>query len=326
VAALTAAFGRNDRAGLPAVLAEGVVLRVPPSVPYGGQFDGRPAFLAWFDGLTEVYFSALNYHLQSLTQASDRVLVQVRLTVASRPQEPGLSAELAVEQAWVFQLDSDGLICAATLYGDTAAVRDLLAGVVAQPVGSGSTAVVSVERHGQLLLIGLNRPAKRNAFSQQLVDELSAAYTLLDADPQLRCGVLHAAGQDFTAGLDLAYFAGRWAAGHNPFAPLHGRVDPWGLLGEARRTPVVAAAQGRCYTLGIELLLAADVRVAARGTRFAQLEVQRGIYPVGGATMRLATEIGYGNAMRWLLTGEEYDAAEGVASFRERRAAVFTGR
>jgi enoyl-CoA hydratase/carnithine racemase len=63
-------------------------------------------------------------------------------------------------------------------------------------------------------------------------------------------------------------------------------------------------------TLGIELLLAADIRVAATGTRFAQLEVQRGIYPFGGATLRLPRAGGWGNAMRWLLTGDEFDAAE----------------
>ena len=63
-------------------------------------------------------------------------------------------------------------------------------------------------------------------------------------------------------------------------------------------------------TLGIELLLAADIRIAAAGTRFTQLEVQRGIYPFGGATIRLPREAGWGNAMRWLLTGDEFDAAE----------------
>lgn len=63
-------------------------------------------------------------------------------------------------------------------------------------------------------------------------------------------------------------------------------------------------------TLGIELLLAADIRIAATGTRFTQLEVQRGIYPFGGATIRLPRAAGWGDAMRWLLTGDEFDAAE----------------
>jgi enoyl-CoA hydratase/carnithine racemase len=65
-------------------------------------------------------------------------------------------------------------------------------------------------------------------------------------------------------------------------------------------------------TLGIELLLAADIRIASADTRFAQLEVQRGIYPFGGATTRLPRDAGWGNAMRWLLTGDEFDAAEAL--------------
>jgi enoyl-CoA hydratase len=74
--------------------------------------------------------------------------------------------------------------------------------------------------------------------------------------------------------------------------------------------PVVAAAQGWCMTLGIELLLATDIRVASSDTRFSQLEVQRGIYPFGGATIRFPREAGWGNAMRWLLTGDRFDAQE----------------
>jgi enoyl-CoA hydratase/carnithine racemase len=73
---------------------------------------------------------------------------------------------------------------------------------------------------------------------------------------------------------------------------------------------VVAAVQGWVMTLAIELLLAADIRVAASDARFAQLEVRRGIYPFGGATIRLPQQSGWGNAMRWLLTGDEFDAPE----------------
>jgi enoyl-CoA hydratase/carnithine racemase len=82
------------------------------------------------------------------------------------------------------------------------------------------------------------------------------------------------------------------------------RLDgPW-------TTPVVIAVQGWCITIGIELLLAADVRIAAEDTRFAQLEVQRGIYPFAGATIRMPREAGWGNAMKHLLTGDPFDAAE----------------
>src|SRR5207244_8543758 len=87
------------------------------------------------------------------------------------------------------------------------------------------------------------------------------------------------------------------------------RRDPWRKDG-VWTTPVVAAVQGWVMTLAIELLLAADIRIAASDARFAQLEIRRGIYAFGGATIRLPRDAGWGNAMRWLLTGEEYDATE----------------
>jgi enoyl-CoA hydratase/carnithine racemase len=70
------------------------------------------------------------------------------------------------------------------------------------------------------------------------------------------------------------------------------------------------AIRGRCYTIGFELLLAQDVRVASTDARFALLEVKRGIYPVGGGTVRLFKEIGWGNAMRYTLTGDEITGTE----------------
>ena len=76
--------------------------------------------------------------------------------------------------------------------------------------------------------------------------------------------------------------------------------------------PMVMAAQGICYTIGLELMLAMDIRVASSDTRFGQIEVRRGIYPVGGGTVRLYGEIGWGNAMRYLLTGDEIPAAEAL--------------
>jgi enoyl-CoA hydratase len=166
---------------------------------------------------------------------------------------------------------------------------------------------VSLERDGHVLLIGLNRPEKRNAFTQAMLAELSRAYAMLESDDSLRAGVLFAHGDHFTAGLDLVDVGPAIAAGTD-LSPADGR-DPWRLDG-TWSTPLVAAAQGRCLTLGIELLLAADIRVAAADTRFAQIEVLRGIYPFGGATLRFPREVGWGNAMRWILTGDEFDAAE----------------
>jgi enoyl-CoA hydratase len=167
---------------------------------------------------------------------------------------------------------------------------------------------VKVERDGPLLLMGLNRPAKRNAFNLAMIDQLAAAYHDLETDDELRCGVLFAYGDHFTGGLDLAEVGPLIREGRLDLSR-PGHRDPWRKDGPWT-TPIVAAVQGWVMTLAIELLLAADIRIAASDARFAQLEVRRGIYPFGGATIRFPRDAGWGNAMRWLLTGDEFDAAE----------------
>ncbi len=169
---------------------------------------------------------------------------------------------------------------------------------------------IELERRGHVLVIGLDRAAKRNAFDLPLWDGLCLAYGALERDPALRVGVLHAKGEHFTGGLDLPQWAPVFASGafHIP----EGGLDPLGLAGRRLTKPVVAAVQGICLTIGIELMLATDVRIAATSTRFGQIEVKRGIYPVGGATLRFPREVGWANAMRWLLTGDEFDAAEAL--------------
>ena len=166
---------------------------------------------------------------------------------------------------------------------------------------------------GSLLLIGINRPAKRNGFTPKMFRELGEAYTRLDADAALRVGVLHAMGAHFTAGLDLPSIAPLMRRGEK-VAPM-GLVDPLdlGLPGYQRRTkPMVVAVKGITYTLGIELMLAADIVVAADDCRFSQLEVKRGIMATGGATLRMAERAGLGNAMLHLLTGDEFGSAEAL--------------
>jgi len=94
-----------------------------------------------------------------------------------------------------------------------------------------------------------------------------------------------------------------------------GLVEPTdlGTPGYRRRTkPLVVAVKGITYTLGIELMLAADIVVAADDCRFSQLEVKRGIMATGGATLRMAERAGLGHAMLHLLTGDEFDAAEAL--------------
>ncbi|OPY05875.1 MAG: 2,3-dehydroadipyl-CoA hydratase [Syntrophaceae bacterium PtaB.Bin038] len=171
---------------------------------------------------------------------------------------------------------------------------------------------LSVERRGHVLLMGLNRPDKMNAFDVEMFLELASAMGELDRDGELRCGLLFAHGRHFTAGLDLPQWAPFFTEARFPDLPA-GACDPFGLV-EGRQVgkPMVMAVQGICYTIGLELMLAMDIRVAATDTRLGQIEVRRGIYPVGGATVRLHRELGWGNAMRYLLTGDEIPADEAL--------------
>lgn len=180
----------------------------------------------------------------------------------------------------------------------------------ARSEGVGPDPAVTVEQRGHVLLIGLNRPEKRNAFNLELIDQLSQAYHRLENDPEIRCGVLFARGEHFTGGLDLAEVGPRIEEGILDYTR-PGLRDPWRRDG-IWTTPLVIAVQGWVMTLAIELMLAADIRVAASDARFSQMEINRGIYAFGGATVRLPREAGWGNAMRWLLTGEPYDAQEAL--------------
>ncbi|HEY0261118.1 MAG TPA: crotonase/enoyl-CoA hydratase family protein [Lacisediminihabitans sp.] len=168
---------------------------------------------------------------------------------------------------------------------------------------------ITVDRDGGVLLIGLNRPEKRNAADYLLLQELAAAYGELDRDTELRAGFVFAHGEHFTAGLDLADVGPRIGP-EGLRIEQEGGLDPWQVSGRRLTKPVVIAVQGTCLTLGIELILASDIAVAAESTRFGQIEVARGILPFGGATIRFPRAVGWGNAMRWILTGDPFDATE----------------
>jgi enoyl-CoA hydratase len=162
---------------------------------------------------------------------------------------------------------------------------------------------IATEKRGRLFLIGIDRPKKYNGFTPKMLTELAEAYTAYERDPELWCAVLHAEGQHFTAGLQLS------AVDITAELIAPGLVDPLALQPPFRKKPVVAAVKGFCFTIGIELMLAADIVVAEEGTRFAQVEVKRGLAAYGGATIRFVERAGWGNAMRYLLTGDEFDPA-----------------
>lgn len=165
---------------------------------------------------------------------------------------------------------------------------------------------ITTELQDGLFLIGIDRPAKLNGFTPAMLGGMAQAYTRYEREPGARCAVVFAEGPNFTAGLDLPKVAPH--LGRNTLLVEDGEIDPFGSRPPHRSKPVVFAVHGICFTLGIEMMLAADVVVAASDTRFAQVEVRRGLMPTGGATIRMVERAGWGNAMRYLLTGDEFDA------------------
>jgi enoyl-CoA hydratase len=162
-------------------------------------------------------------------------------------------------------------------------------------------------REGAVFIIGVDRPKKMNGWTPHMFAEYSAALTHFDRDSDARCALLYGEGPNFTAGLDLPKVAAVRAAGRDVY-PVDG-LDVWNLRAPFRQKPLIVAVHGICFTVGVELSLSADIVIAAEGTRFNQMEVKRGIMAAGGATIRMARSAGWGNAMRYLLTGDEWDAA-----------------
>jgi enoyl-CoA hydratase/carnithine racemase len=141
---------------------------------------------------------------------------------------------------------------------------------------------------------------------------LGQALHRLDHDDNLRVAVLYGRGENFTPGIDVPAWAAALSTG--PFNPnVPDFVNPLGTVPPLRSKPVVAAAHGATKFFGHELFLACDLRVAATGTVFSQGEATRALFPAGGGTVRFVREAGWGNAMRYMLTGDEWGAEE---SFR----------
>ena len=165
---------------------------------------------------------------------------------------------------------------------------------------------IAIRKIGPIFDITIDRPEKYNGFTPRMFRELSDAYNAYEDGSDLRCAVISANGNHFTAGLDLPKMAAH--LNDDFIMATEGKIDIFGLRPPYRTKPVICAVKGICFTLGIELMLASDIVVAAENSRFAQIEVQRGIIPGGGATGRMVARAGWGNAMKYLLTGEEFDA------------------
>jgi enoyl-CoA hydratase/carnithine racemase len=168
---------------------------------------------------------------------------------------------------------------------------------------------VVVEPRGAVLMVGLDLAQAQDRLTPPAIIGLGKAYYQLEQDDGLRVAVLHSIGLNFCAGLDVPAFAAAQAAGVLPPKDPD-FINPLGLRPPIRTKPVVVAVRGHAMSVGDELVLAADIRVAAQDAIFGQLEVTRGVFPAGGATIRLTREAGWGNAMFHMLTGEEWNANE----------------
>jgi len=170
----------------------------------------------------------------------------------------------------------------------------------------------TVERDGHVVILTMNRPEARNALSPDMLVGLADGYTYVDENPEIRCAILTGAGGHFSSGADLKAMGRPSDSEHvrNRMAEtpnLHWKA----LLRDYRMTkPLIAAVEGYAVAGGTEILQATDIRIAAEGATFGVTEARRGLFPLGGSTVRLRRQIPYAKAMDILLTGRHVPAEE----------------
>lgn len=173
--------------------------------------------------------------------------------------------------------------------------------------------LTSVDSH--ILTVTINRPEKKNAVNAEVLCGLNDAWHRLDQDDDLRVAILTGAGGDFCAGMDLGVI-NSLLAGTPPADEYEQRIkddmniifNGW-LKTYRPSKPVIAAVEGFALAGGTEILQGTDIRVAGEGALFGVTEVQRGLFPMAGSTVRLPRQIPYSLALEMLLTGDAYSAA-----------------
>lgn len=168
---------------------------------------------------------------------------------------------------------------------------------------------ITIEEVGSVLLIGLHRPEKLNALTPRMMSGLSEAYARYDREEKHRCAVLFGHGKAFCGGADLTTLKAAVESGGLTYGD--DGFDPFGLAGRRLSKPLVVAIHGACFAGGLELALNGDIIVAAKGTKLGQPEVLRGLFAFAGGAIRWVERCGWGNAQRYLLTGDAIDADEG---------------
>lgn len=173
-----------------------------------------------------------------------------------------------------------------------------------------------VEKVGHVVTVTMNRPEARNALSGEMLTIMAEAWDMIDEDPDVRCAILTGAGGVFCAGADLKAMGSGFAGTSDAGDRLTSGADvAWkGLLRNHQlRKPLVAAVEGWAVAGGTELLQATDIRVAGESATFGVTEATRGLFPMGGSTVRLQKQIPLTHAMDILLTGRHVPAQEALS-------------
>ena len=173
----------------------------------------------------------------------------------------------------------------------------------------GPSVTITAERRGDIVLVGLNRPFIQNRLDPPTRTRLGEIVYQYEHDASLRALILFGHGENFSRGIDVdasqaGIIAGQRATSTAPTLDVLGNSQPH------RSKPVVVVVHGDTWNLGHEIYLAGDIRIAAANTRFGQDENTHGRFPGGGATVRFVREAGWGNAMRYMLTGDHWTAEE----------------
>ncbi|ARP96360.1 crotonase/enoyl-CoA hydratase family protein [Bordetella genomosp. 13] len=162
--------------------------------------------------------------------------------------------------------------------------------------------LVKVEIADGIQTITINRPEAKNAINLETAQALAAAFDQMDANGDVRIGILTGAGGTFSSGMDLKAFA---QSGQRPLIPGRGFA---GLNERPPKKPLIAAVEGYALAGGCEMALAADLIVAASNAKFGLPEVKRGLVAGSGGMMRLPRRLPYHVAMEIVLTGDMFEA------------------
>jgi enoyl-CoA hydratase len=179
--------------------------------------------------------------------------------------------------------------------------------LVDAPPADGVT--LTVERRDDIVLIGINRTAMDNRLDGATRRRMGEVFFAYEHDPSLRAAVLFGHGDRFSRGIDVDSAQATFQAA-SPTTSATATVDVLGRATPPPGKPVVCVVHGDTWNLGHEIYLACDLRIAAANTEFGQDENTHGRFPGGGATVRFVRDAGWGNAMRYMLTGDHWTAEE----------------